>query len=73
MSGAPGGREILISAMKMGFWPSNKTRLTGRAEVHDLELDELEGAVRVEGDGVRLVGAVGGDTGHGQPLARVLK
>ena len=48
--------------MKMGFWPSNKTRLAGRAEVHDLELDELEGAIRVEGDGVRLVGAVGGDT-----------
>ena len=67
--------EIVISAMKMGFWLSNKTRLAGRAEVHDLELDELEGAVRVEGDGVRLVGAVGGDTGHGQPHqhARVFK
>ena len=51
------------------------TRLAGWAEVHDLELNELEGAVRVEGDGVRLVGAVGGDTGHGQPqqLARVFK
>ena len=45
--------------------------LARRPQVHDLQLDVAQGSVRVECDGVRLVGPAGGDDHPGQVLPQL--